>query len=223
MARAQVLRQVRVLRQRQEAPGLGEAVALDQHRAVVNRGGRQEDREEQLARNAGIEADAAVDVGLEVGLALQGDQGADALGGERLRAAHALLQQAILLDRVQKTQQRRLAHVRQGPAQLGLKEDDDDQHDRAEEVLQHPVHRVEPDPAGGEGDGQQHPQPDEHLDGARAAQQHDEVVKDDGHDQDVQPVLPPQGWKRLGEQVHAAAPPSIASAIRSARRTALTS
>jgi len=138
----------------------------NQHRAVVHRRRRQEDREEQLARDPGIEADTAVDVRPQVGLALQRDQGADAAGRQQVRAAHALLQHPLLLDRVEETQERRLPHVREGPAQFGLEKDDDDEHHGAEQVLQHPVHRVQPDPAGGEIEAQQQPEPDEHLDRA---------------------------------------------------------
>ena len=70
MARPELLAQLRVHRQRQEARGGGDAIVLDDDGPVVQRRLGQEDAQQQIVGQDGVERDAAFDVVAEPDLPL---------------------------------------------------------------------------------------------------------------------------------------------------------
>src|SRR6267378_992764 len=97
MARAEALLDDAFLRQREQTPGGEDLVAPYNHRAVVQRRVRVEDRLQELGRDLAIDADPGGRVVLETNIALEGDQragtpGAQPLGRpDRLRDGLAVL------------------------------------------------------------------------------------------------------------------------------------
>jgi hypothetical protein len=82
VAGAHRLRERRVVREGQEAARGGDAVVLDDDRAVVEGRAGIEEGFEELAGEGGVEAAAVLDVLAQADVALDGDQGADAVLGE---------------------------------------------------------------------------------------------------------------------------------------------
>ena len=71
-------------RQRQEAGGRDDLVALDDDGPVVEGRVREEDRDQQVLGQDGVDLGAAVGVGRERDLLLDGDQGPDLLLGQEI-------------------------------------------------------------------------------------------------------------------------------------------
>ena len=91
VAAAQLARELRVHGQGQEAGGGGHAVALDDHRAVVQRRARVEDADEQVVGDEGVEGDAGLDVAAQAHVALDDHDGARALRGQGGGGQHHLV------------------------------------------------------------------------------------------------------------------------------------
>lgn len=79
MARAEVTVEFALLAERQETGGGCDAVALQERGAVVQRCAGAEDVAQQLARDGGVEADAALDVVAQALIRLDHDQRPDRL------------------------------------------------------------------------------------------------------------------------------------------------
>src|SRR5581483_3281542 len=167
---------------------------------------------------------------------LDRDQGADPLVGEHLDRADDLLDD--LLPRRGPGAQQQAEHpapagLGQGPPELGLEEHDERQHPERPEVLQDERQAPEIGLPRQEASRHQEPQADEHLDRHRAPEDEQHPVDDERDDRDVDQVL--RDAQSGQEIMHGSAPPArsaphqpagasrIASATRTARRTAPTS
>ena len=84
MPGAELPPELHVTRQRQEAAGRDDPVALDEHGAVVQRRVGEEDASEQLGRHECVESDPELGVVPEAGRPLEDDQRADTPCRERL-------------------------------------------------------------------------------------------------------------------------------------------
>ena len=104
-------------------------LAADDHRAVVERGPRREDRPEQVGRDVAVDHHPGLGDLLEPGLALEHDQRAVAFGGQLGGRPRDLVGDVIdgaLLGRRQQPAERAdPADPLEGPAELRLEDDDE--------------------------------------------------------------------------------------------------
>ena len=74
--------------QRKEAGGRGDAVALNDHGAIVQGQAGLKDGKQKVARDAGVEAHAAFDEGAQADIALKHDERPGPMRGEFLHRQH---------------------------------------------------------------------------------------------------------------------------------------
>ena len=91
MARAEALGVDGHLGQRQQRPGGEDHLVADDHRAVVERRFRREDRPQQLGRNVGVDRHAGLRHFLEAGVTLEDDERPMAIGREERRGVGDLV------------------------------------------------------------------------------------------------------------------------------------
>src|SRR5690348_2174225 len=91
MACAELVGSQGVQRKGQETSRSGDACALYDNGAVVHGRTRAEYRQEQIVAQISIERDAAFNVGPQADVALEGDQGADAVLGKVARRQHHVI------------------------------------------------------------------------------------------------------------------------------------
>src|SRR5215467_14282837 len=165
--------ELRVARQRQEAARCGHAPGADEDGPVVQRRVREEEALQEIGRDEGIEGYTELSVVAQAGGPLQHHETADALGGQRLRRLHHLVEEMTLL----------LApRARRGPEEP--------------EVVEEPARAVELEAVGKERSGHEGAQPQEHLHGARLLEHDEDAVEHDGHEQDIDGIAHAEGLER---------------------------
>ena len=178
-------------RQRQEARGGRDPVALDDHRAVVQRRPRLEDAQQQVVGQRGVERNAALDVVAQADVALDGDDRARPLARQHRRRHDQFLDDLVVrLGAREVAEEARAAQVRQRPADFVLEEHDRREDDVPEHVPDEPVHRVEVPPPRQVEHGDEQAHTDAHLHRPRAAHELEQLIDRDGRDDDVQDVGP---------------------------------
>ena len=129
VARPEALGLDRRLGQRQERPGRHDPVVADDHRPVVERRFRREDRAQQVGRDVAVDHHAGLGDLLEAGLALEHDQGALAVRRQLGRGARDLgrdMDRGARLGRRQEPAEGAdPADALERPAQLRLEDDDE--------------------------------------------------------------------------------------------------
>ena len=202
MARSELAAQSRVDRQRQKARGRGGAIALHDHRAVMQRRRRLKDADQQIVGELGIERNAALDVVAKADRSLDHDDGAGLLRRQGGRRHHQLLDRVVVADlAIEPPEQPAAAEMDERAADVGLQQHDGREHDVADDVADQPVERLElqaprqVEQADDRGDA------DRHLHRARAADELQQLVNHDRDDQDVEHVPPRDGRaaKQFGE------------------------
>ena len=152
MARPEPLGVDRHLGQRQERAGGEDHLVADDHRAVVERGPRREDRPEQVGRDVGVDHDAGLGDLLEAGVALEDDERAVAVGREQRRGVGDLvgdvLDGALLSRRQEPVERADAADPLERAAQLGLEDDDEREQPDDGAGLEDLGQELEPEEAG---------------------------------------------------------------------------
>ena len=194
MAGAELTAHSRIDRQRQEARRRGNAILLDDDRAVVQRRAGLEDRHQQVVGQRRVDRNAALDVVAQPDLPLDGDDGARPLRREHGRGHDQLLDRFVgRLLPVEVAEERRLAEVRERAPDVGLEDHDRRKGDVDQHVPDHPVdglQRHQP---------RQVEQPDDqqraggHLDRPGTADQLEELVEDERNDGDIEQIPPADG------------------------------
>src|SRR5262245_48163576 len=106
--------------QGKEARGGRDPVALDHDRAVVERGARVEDADQEVVGEQGVEGDSGLDVAAQAHLALDHHDRPRVLRGERGRGEHDLVDHLLLALGREGEGERRLAEVGEHLPDLGL-------------------------------------------------------------------------------------------------------
>ena len=94
--------------------------------------------------------------------------------------------------------QRRAANLLQRLAQLRLEQDDHHDHARVDELLKHPVDNVQLQNVAQPEKDEQHANSLEYGAGAGAKQQTDDLIDDDGHQENVQKIPPIRLLEKIG-------------------------
>src|SRR5437773_6103700 len=194
-------------------------VALDDHRAVVERGLGVEDVDQQVVGQEGVEGDAGLDVAPEAHVALDHDDRPRARGGEGGGREHHLVDHLFLALAGEGPEERRLAQAGQHLPDLGLEDHDDAEHQEGQERAEEPVHGLQVREQGRPVEHHQHERSQRHLHRVGPAQEQEKLVDDEGDEQDVEDVPPGElgGREGLHQALrdHGAPPPSrIASHTR---------
>ena len=148
MTGAELLAQLRIDRQRQEARRRRNAIGLHDHGAVVQRRRGLKDAHEQIVGQHGVERNPALDVIAQSDLPLDRDDGADPLGGQQPRGDDQLLDRFLGRFRLREVaEERRAAEMRERPADIGLKQHDDGEDDVPDEIANQKVDGLEVAPA----------------------------------------------------------------------------
>ncbi len=191
MPRPELAAHTRVDGQRQEAGGRGDAVLLEDDRAVVQRRAGLEDRHQQVVGQLRVERDAALDVVAQADLTLDRDDRARLLRRQHRGRDDDFLDRLVgRFLAVEIAEERRLAEVRQRAADVGLEDDDRRKRDVDQHVADHPVERLQRRQPRHveETDDQQRAR--RHLDRASSPDQFEELVDQDRDDRDVEQVPP---------------------------------
>ena len=140
-------------RQGQQAGRRDDPVALDDDGAVVEGRVGEEDRDQQVLGQDGVDLGAAVGVGRERDLLLDGDQGPDLLLGQVIDGLEEVVDLLLEGAQGQGLAEGPRADLGQEPPDLGLEEDDDGDDDVVDEGPDDPVRDAElaPAPSGGRG------------------------------------------------------------------------
>ncbi len=177
------------LGERQERAGGDDLFAAHDHRTVVERRLRHEDRDEQVGRQIGVEHDAGLGDLLETGLPFHDDEGAVDLRGKDGRRAGDLgrdmLGRALIGRREQPGERPDTADPLERPPELRLEDDDEREHadDRPglEDLAQQ--RQVEQPRRGVDRD--EDADADHQADRPRPPDQQEQPVDEDGRDADV--------------------------------------
>ena len=191
MPRTELLAQPRIDGQRQEAGSGRHAIALHDHGAVVERRRRLKDTEQQVVRHDRVERNPALDVVAQPDLPFDGDDGANPLARQHAGRHHEFLDRLLrrlLLREV--AEERRPPEVGERAADVGLEQDDEREHEVTRHVADQPVDRFEVPPDRQEEQADEDRRPERHLDGARAANQLQDLVNQHRHHEDVEEVPP---------------------------------
>ena len=165
----------------EETGGGGDAIFLHDDGAVVQRSAGTEDGRQQIVGEAGIERDAAFDVGAQSDLALDDDERAGLVLGKKIGGEDdVVVGIAIGGGAVEESQA--AAEVGENVANLRLEDDDQREDEVGKHVAHHPVQRGEFADAGEIEDDAHHDQAGQHGRGAGAAD-HDEDLVDEQSDQ----------------------------------------
>ena len=205
MTRAEIAADARVHRERQEARSGRDAIALNDHGAVVQRRAWLKDARQQVVGDHRVERDAALDVVAKADLPLEDDDGAGAARGEVGRGGHQLLDRFIrVLGALEVAEERRAAEVRERTPDVGLEQHDDREDHVGGEVSNDPVDGLELQPLREEIEQQDEAGAERHLRRARAADQQQQLVHENRDDADVQRVGPAdvRTLQKRGEPVH---------------------
>ena len=144
MARPELLAEPRVDRQRQKTGRGRHAIVLHDDRAVVERRRGLKNAQQQIVRQQGVERNAALDVVAQADLALERDDGADALRRQHARGDHQLFDRFLGRLRLGEIpEERRAAQMRERAADVGLKEHDDGEDEIADQIADQPVDGLE--------------------------------------------------------------------------------
>ena len=197
--RAQLAADARVHGERKETGRRRDAVLLEDHRAVVKRRPRVEDRDEQVVGETRIQRNAALDVVPQPDFALDGDDRSHALRRQHGRGHDDLFDPLVgRLLAVEIPEERRLAEMRQRAADIGLEDHDRRKCHVHQHVADHPVHRLERRQPRDVEQADDEERAHRHLDGAGPPDQFQELVDQDGDDRDVQQIPPPD--RRAAQQ-----------------------
>ena len=190
VAGAELLGQLGVARERQEAGGGGDPVVLDDHRAVVKRRVRGEDVDEQVVRDRGVELDPVLDVVAEPLQPLDDDQRADTLGRQGRGGEDDVAERRDHLLLLGQPPERVAPEVGERPADLLLEEHDDREREHDQEVFEDVLERRQLRELGHEVDQADEYDAAEHLHRPRAPDQEQQVVDHHGYEEDVEAVAP---------------------------------
>src|SRR6266702_2240958 len=194
------LAQLRRGAERQQAAGRRQPPALQHDRPVVDRAARVEEREEQLGRGSGVELHARLDDLPQLRLALQDDERAPAPAGEVGRRAGDAVDEPDLRPLLvgdERDEEAAATEVGEPAPDVSLEQDDDPEDEGvAEEMAEEPVERDEVRPLRAEVPDPEQEESDEHVDGARAADEPQHPIDQVTHHRQIddgEPHVPPGG------------------------------
>src|SRR5688572_10049613 len=190
VARAHRLRELVVVRQREEAGGRGDPLVLDDDRAVVQGRALEEDRLDQVARDGRVDARAALDVLAEAHVALDRDQGARAVGREARGGRDELADDLDRRAAEDDGEEARPGEPEEEPPELRREDDERRERDASAEVLEDGFDALESEDAGHRrgAEEREDDEEDEALEDAVAARAADRVEDeeiDQGQDDDL--------------------------------------
>src|SRR5260221_1568003 len=220
---AQGARELAVDGEGKEAGRGGHPIGLDDHGPVVERGLGVEDADQQVVVEDGIEGDAGLDVAPEPHVALDDDDGPGLGGSEGGGGQHHLVDRLFLAPPHHSQEgKRRLAEMGEHLSDLRLEDDDDPEDQEGEESAEEPVDGLQVGEQGGPVEHHQDERAQRHLDGMGPSEEQQELVDDEGDEQDVEDV--PPGEVRGGEVAGDAvqdhrSPPRPAERMASQTRT----
>ena len=209
MAGAERAAQPGPLGEREQAPRGHQAVAADDQRAVVQRGVREEDVDEELDGGDGVDPDPGLDKIRQPDAPLQHDQRADLAGPQDAGRPGDVVDQAdprLAVEPVgRQTHERHPAPAQllHHPAQLGLEEHQQRERQRERDAPQHPLQRVQLQRLADQVRGEQHAEAGDQLHGAGAPHQHQDLEHDQGDHQDIDQIPgPPERRQRQRHRAH---------------------
>ena len=189
VARPEPLGVDRHLGQRQEGAGGEDRLVADDHRPVVERRPRREDRAEQIGADVGVEHHAGLRDLLEAGLALEHDQRAVAVGRQQRRRPGDLVRDVVdgpLLGRREEPVERPdPADPLERAAKLRLEDDDEGEQADDGEGLEDLGEEPQVEGAGRGVDREQDADADHEADRAGPADQAEQPVDQERRDPDV--------------------------------------
>ena len=134
-----------------------DAIALDNHRAVVQRPLGLENRAQQVVRDGGVEGHSAFDERAEAGFALHHDQRADLGFLQLIQRQHDLVDDFAAFELSAQTEEAAAAQARQHAANVVLKNHDERDGGIGSERRQHAAQQFQAQPHRDKIDGQQNP------------------------------------------------------------------
>src|SRR5262249_50129572 len=176
------------------------------------------DADEQVVGHEGVQADPRLDVAAQAHVALDDHDRARALGGQGGGGQHHLVDDLLRARGAEDAGQGRLAELGQHLPYLRLEDDDDAEDQVGHERAQQPVHRLQVPELGEPVQEDEDERPQGHLYGVSAADELEELVDQEGDDQDVDDVEPGRLHSRepaAHAPDQAASPPRLASYMRS--------
>lgn len=158
---------------------------LDDHGAIVQWSAGAEDRSQQIVGKAGVEGNSAFDMGAQSDFTFDHDQRSGLVLGKKIRGQHDVVV-GIALPRRPAQKSQSPAQVGEHMPDLGLENNDERKHQVGQDVAHNPVERCEFADAGQvEQHGDDH-QAHEHGSGARAADDDQHLVDDQGNEENVE-------------------------------------
>ena len=208
MPRSELAAQSRVDRQRQKTGRGGHAIALHDHRPVVQRRRLLKDADQQVVGHVRVERNAALDVVAQADRSLDDDERAGLLRGHGRGRDDDLLERVVVGDRTieasEHAEDRRPAEMHERPPDIALHQHDGREHDVADDVPDQPVEGFELKAARQIEEADERGDAHRHLHGMGAANQLQHLVDDDRHNHDVDHVPHGDGraLEKLGEPGH---------------------
>src|SRR5207245_10903528 len=217
---------VRVLFEWKKARRREDLAPADDHRSVVQRRARHEDRCEQLRGELAVHGDARLAVVLQPGRPLENDQRAVLGLTDEERGAHELVDDPLELlfasRREKPVEWPELTDLAERATQFGLEHDDERDEGYREEGLQKERREREVQRGCQEVDEHEDHDADEQLNGPCSASEEQHVIDENGNDEHVEHVVPAERLA-AGEDVDEVADPLTDGIHQSARASASTS
>ncbi len=174
------------------------------HRAVVARRARVEDRQEQRLAESPVERDSALDVALDRLALRQHDQRPDARGGEACDRAHDHIGH-VDAAAVARGSAAQAAELLEQTAQILLEHDDDHEHEHREEALEQRCRELEVERAREQVDAAEQRQPRECTPSPGAAHEADREPEQEADRGDVDQIEPGEDREQVRHQRYASA------------------
>lgn len=184
MAGAELGHQQRIGGQRKEAGSRGDAIALNDDGAIVQGAAGMKDGAEQVARDDGVEIDAAFDEGAESDLAFDYDEGADAGLGEASDGEHDFLAELAAFE-LADAEEWAAAETGKGAAEFGLEHHDERDGRVGRERGEDGMEELEVRPDRNAIDRGEDAKAEQDVNGAAAANDHQGLIDEDSDDDDV--------------------------------------
>ena len=185
MPRPQLRRKHRVHGERQEAGGSGDALSLNDHGPVMQWGAGAKDRGQKIIGDARIQRDAAFDIGAQANVTFYDDQRAGLILRKQICRQNYVVV-GVSFGTRRATEAKPGAQSCEGMANLRLKDHNQRENNIGKQSAEKPVQSAELADAGEiEGkrqDGHAH----QHGRGPSAADQHQKLVNDHRHQQNVE-------------------------------------
>src|SRR4051812_35727018 len=174
VAGAERFAEVLALGERENARGKSDAVAFEDHAAIMERVVWEENGFEHFRRGFAIDRDAGFDDFLEADGLFQGHDGADADFGKALDGLDDDFDIFALFAGGREPGE--IAEFGEHAAEFGLENDQDSDRGEGEEIFQEPTEDFKFENAAGEGEADEDEEADDDGPAARAAHEHESVV-----------------------------------------------